>query len=277
MNLNDVIIIDRDRQAYSDIEAILNGAGLACHHALSLEEGMGLFEKTKASIIFADPKPQPTARPMIIALRRLGGKEATYPYMIAATPENSQDIALKYGANDLFKKPLDKANILEQINNAKRMIKFEGEMTRFEHDSSIPCAQGFMGRIATAQILLSSIDRADRYGEKAYVMNVIIDNANTLISEMGEANYQIAIDALKENLFQRRRRSDLIGHIDPNRLVITMQRTINDREPVDATLRMKQVVERFIKEVFPQNSARILFQTMAIPSGHLIADEVLES
>lgn len=277
MNLNDVIIIDRDRQASSDLEAILRDAGLTCHSVLSLEEGVATFERTKAAIVFADPKPQPTVRPLVIALRRTAAKHTLYPYIIGANAENDRNIALKFGTNDLFKKPLDKADIMAQIDNAKRMIRFEAEMARFEHDASVPCAHGFMGRISTAQILLSCIDRADRYGEESYVMSLVIDNADTLINQMGDANYQIAIEALKENLFRRRRRSDLIGQIHPDRLNIIMQRTVNDREPVDATLRMKQVVERFIKDVFPHNIVKMTFQTMSIPSGRLIADETLES
>ena len=67
------------------------------------------------------------------------------------------------GCNDLLKKPVSGEKLIVKSENAERMV---GLVERIGDDSEdFPSAGGVIAKSAFNQLFLSSIDRADRYGE----------------------------------------------------------------------------------------------------------------
>ena len=136
-----------------------------------------------------------------------------------------------------------------------------------------------MGCESIVQVLLSSIERADRYGEKTYMLEARIDNLNGLKQQMGEETFKQFYMAFVDTFKRIRRQSDLFGRMTEDRMVIIMQRPISDREPVDATARMHLSLDRFIKTAtqFEQYPISVSMQTLCIPSGSIVATHFIEN
>ncbi|MFP4386690.1 MAG: diguanylate cyclase domain-containing protein, partial [Alphaproteobacteria bacterium] len=170
-------------------------------------------------IIFVDPAPLTSAQPIIMNLRHKGGKHTYIAQM-------GQDItpveAIKCGANDALLKPVSPENLDRSIENARHLIK---QIKRIGDESTdFPSAGGIISKSAFNQLFLSAIDRADRYGERSYILFIGIKNYQRIYETEGPYAADCITAKLSQYLVRLRRQSDIIAQTEPFEFALLLQR-----------------------------------------------------
>lgn len=270
-----VLVVDRDRASSQTILDALKKGNVESIAELGKDNAIQMVGEQGYNIVYVDPTPQPDVRPFIIALRRMSGRNKKYVYVIVGTRDKTRNDILNIGGNNHFSKPISPSEIAPCIENATRFLNFVAKVQSFEEDDTVVSQGGLMGRACLSQVLYSAVDRADRYGERAYVMDIKFDNIDVLKNQLGEEGYAAYMTNFTKELRKIRRHSDLIGRFDPHHFVLIMQRPVNDREPVDATARMAMNITQILQsDAFKSNPAKITLSTMSIPVGEIIADHI---
>jgi len=186
-------------------------------------------------LVLLDPSPLTTPRQMILNARR---SVKNYPYILLMSQTISQQDSLKAGANDLLVKPLDPEMLLQKIGNAERLI----EMVKNIGDESedFPSAGGVIAKSAFNQLFLSAMDRADRYGERTFILQISLSNYKQLLEGSGSYAAEFAVAKLCQYLVLLRRQSDIIGQTAKNQYSLLLQRPVYETEPFEAAKRFTQ-------------------------------------
>ena len=118
-------------------------------------------------VIQQEPSPQSDSRPFVLGLRR-ALRQGEYPYILLCSHQADADACTKSGANDFLTKPLDTKLLRHRIDNVARYSELSSYLSDLEVD--YPSKDGVIAKSAIYQLFLAAIDRADRYGEKVFVV-----------------------------------------------------------------------------------------------------------
>lgn len=277
MDITKVLIADRDRLTAQTVENILQENHCEPVTELSKDDAIRRISQENFPFVIVDPSPQPNVRPAIIAFRRNAAMNGNYTYITVASRDRTLEDSLSKGANNFIKVPVKKSELSEIIKDGQRLLRFYKFLKENEEDNSIPSVGSMMGRSDIIQVLLSSIDRADRYGEKTYILQTELEYINELRDAMGANLFEQFYTGFTREVIRVRRQSDLFGRLKEGLFSIIMQRPVSDREPIDAAARMHQNLQRFIDNAteFSQFPIRMVMRSMSIPTGQIVANHVV--
>ncbi len=268
-----ILVVDRE-----DITAqLMNNRLETLGHKITEEpvknnavERMG---KEDYDIVFIDPAPLTSAQPVIQKLRRATGR---YPYIVQMGSDTQQLEAIQSGGNDAITKPIDPAELDTKVDNARYLLSL---IKRIGDDSEdFPSAGGIIAKSAFNQLFLSAIDRADRYGERTFIVFIGIKNYQTIYETEGPYAADYVVAKLSKHLVQLRRQSDIIAQTEGYEYALLLQRPLYETEPVEAANRFAEAVSNFA-DLFKTDgmAPEVYVQLIDLPVGsRIITHDITE-
>lgn len=244
------LIVDRDMPTAEMIAETLAKHGVECVIEPLKNAAFERMRSEDFDAIFIDPAPQADVRPMIIGMRR-GNKN--YPSIILTGHTMSQASAHGFGANDGLAKPLAEDKVVEAMFNCARVRALYRQFG--DESTDYPSRDGIIAKSAFNQLFITCLDRADRYGEKSFLINVTISNFGQIKGECGGDKANEICDSLKKYIARIRRLSDIIGQTADHEFTVMMLRPAREDEPMMA-------VNRFANEF---REVHDLISTTSIP------------
>lgn len=266
-----ILIVDQDDLATQLVKSKLQPLG---HEVESEPDKKNVVERLEAGdfdLVFIDPAPLTSARPLILNIRRSAGR---YSYVILMSEETTQEEAMKAGANDLLKKPLDASVLEEKITNAERLVELTARIGDDSED--FPSAGGVIAKSAFNQLFLSGIDRADRYGEQTFVLFISLNNYEEILKREGAYAAGYVVAKLSQHLVNLRRQSDIIAQTGQYEHALLLQRPIYETEPVEAANRFAESLQEctdIASEGF--TPAEIAVRLIDLPIGSHIVEHII--
>lgn len=263
-----ILVIDRDPLTTQLISARLQALG----HAVTVEpvknNAIERLAVESYDMIFIDPAPLTQPRPVILGIRRSG---RGYPYIVMMTQSMEQEEALKSGANNVILKPLD-ASVLEGMtHDAQRLTQLVKRIG--DESEDFPSAGGVIAKSAFNQLFLSGLDRADRYGERSFLVFIGIKNFTEVLQMDGPYPAQTATAKLSQTLVKLRRQSDIIAQTGKAEYVLMLQRPQYETEPGEAAARFADALSK-TEDLAMAGSTRLELHVSLIdlPVGAMHAD-----
>ncbi len=261
-----ILVVDRE-----DITAKLMSSRLeTLGHKITEEpvknNAVERLAKEDFDLIFIDPAPLTSAQPIILNLRRATGR---YPYIVQMGSSMQQTEAIQSGANDAIAKPIDPEALDITVDNARYLISL---IKRIGDDSEdFPSAGGIIAKSAFNQLFLSAIDRADRYGERTFIVFIGIKNYQEIYENEGPYAADYVVAKLSKYLVQLRRQSDIIAQTEGFEYALLLQRPMYETEPVEAANRFAEAITGF-KGLFETDgiAPEVCVQLIDLPVGSRI-------
>ncbi len=235
-----ILVIDREEITAQLMNSRLEPLG----HQITLEpvknNAVERLKSERYDMIFVDPAPLTDARPLALNLRRGSGNDL---YIVQMGHDITQGVAIKSGANDALNKPIDPQALDNTVENAKyltSLIKRIGDESQ-----DFPSANGIIAKSAFNQLFLSAIERADRYGERTFIVFIGISNYREILEGEGASAANVAAAKLSKYLTRLRRQSDIIAQTETFEYALLLQRPQYESEPMDAANRFAEAVHNF--------------------------------
>lgn len=265
------LIVDRDRLASQMIGSRLSSQGYQVVEETVKNDALERVARESFDVIFIDPSPLTNPRPVILGIRR---SISEYPYIILTSQENCASEALKAGANDLLIKPIDNESLDQKVENAKNLITLVRRMNDDSED--FPSAGGVIAKSAFNQLFLSAMDRADRYGEKTYIVFISIYNYQDIIDQDGPYAADFTVAKMSRNLVQIRRQSDIIGQTAKDEYALLLQRPQFETEPIEAANRFAESLAKS-DDIVPAGKVHpvISVELISLPSGEKLIHHII--
>ena len=204
-----ILIVDREEITAQLMTSRLKPLGHKIVHEPVKNNAIERAEKEPFDLIFIDPAPLTSAHPLILNLRHKTGR---YTYVVQIGASITRLEAIKSGANDALSKPVSSENLDHVVDNARNLVK---QIERIGDDSiDFPSAGGIISKSAFNQLFLSAIDRADRYGERSYVVFIGIQNYHNIYESEGPYAADCLSAKLSQYLVRLRRQSDIIAQTE---------------------------------------------------------------
>lgn len=201
-----VLVVDHDEMSTQLMRTKLQALGHEVFCETAKNNAVDRVSSEKFDVVFIDPSPLTDIRSLVLNIRR---HAQNYLYIVFMGVEGSQSAAIGAGMNDFLAKPVDEAELIKKSENAERLIKL---VERIGDDSEdFPSAGGVISKSAFNQLFLSSIDRADRYGERTFVLFISMSNYKEIYDLDGAYAADYAVAKLSQYLVLLRRQSDIIG------------------------------------------------------------------
>ena len=162
-----VLIIDRDRLSTQLIQSQLEEMGHEVFVEQVKNDALEFMKQTPVHAVIFDPSPLTDPRPFVLGIRRVL-PQGKYPYILLVSHQATAELAAKAGANDFLTKPIDGHKLKAKMQNADRYAALSEYLGDFTTDYAYH--NGVIQKSAFSQLYLSSIDRADRYGDKTYLI-----------------------------------------------------------------------------------------------------------
>lgn len=261
-----ILVVDRDAFSGQMIRSKLEPLGHQVFEETVKNNAVDRLLRETFDIIFLDPSPLTSPRPIILNIRR---NMKNYPYIFLLSDTLSREDAVKSGGNDLIAKPLDPTTLAAKVASAERLIDL---VRRIGDDSEdFPSAGGVIAKSAINQLFLSAIDRADRYGERSFMLQIALSNYKEIRDLDGPYAAEYAIAKLCQHLVLLRRQSDIIGQTAKNEYTLLLQRPIYETEPFEAASRFAEALSKF-KDIVSSGAARveITVSLVDVPAGELL-------
>ena len=266
-----ILIVDRDDMATQLAKSRLEPLG---HKVIQETIKNNAVERLAADhfdVIMLDPSPLTSARPLVLNIRRSVGY---YPYVFLLSDSATREEAIKAGTNDVMAKPVDATLLDDKMENANRLLKL---VKRIGDDSEdFPSAGGVIAKSAFNQLFLSGIDRADRYGERTFVLFISMSNYNEIYQMDGPYAADYAVAKLSQYLVLLRRQSDIIGQTAKYEYALLLQRPVYETEPVEAANRFAESIAGF-DDIVSSGSVevQITITLVDLPVGSKIVEHVI--
>ena len=235
-----ILIIDREGITSQLMKSRLEPIGHQITEESSKNSALELLDTQSYDMIFLDPMPLTSARPIILNIRRASGN---YPYIVHMATEGNQIEAIQSGGNDFISKPIDPESLDKKVDNAKRLTALIKRIGNDEED--FPSAGGIIAKSAFNQLFLSAIDRADRYGERTYIVFIRVSNYVDIAEKEGPYAAEYAVAKLSQFLVQLRRQSDIIAQTEKYEFALLLQRPLYETEPEEASNRFAEAIAGF--------------------------------
>ncbi len=268
-----ILVIDRDPLTAQFIKSRLEPLGHEVQHEEIKNNAVERLMADTFDVVFLDPSPLTSPRPLILSIRR-GIKN--YPYIFLLSESASRQEALKLGANDIANKPLDgAAGLDDKLANAERLTQMVKKIG--DDSQEFPSAGGIIAKSAFNQLLLSAVDRADRYGEKAFILFITLTNYKDMRDLDGPYAADYATAKLSQYLVLLRRQSDIIGQVAKNGYALILQRPVYDTEPLEAASRFAAALSEF-KDITPEGAAKaeIAITLLDVPVGAQVIEHLVK-
>ncbi|MBI2235229.1 MAG: DNA-binding response regulator [Micavibrio aeruginosavorus] len=234
-----ILVIDRDTLTTQLISSRLQMFG---HDVVVEAVKNNALERLAAEsydTIFIDPAPLSNARPVILGIRR---SVRSYPYIVLMSQSMEREEAIKSGANDLLLKPIDASGIEKMIQNADRLTSLIRRVG--DESEDFPSAGGVIAKSAFNQLFLSCLDRADRYGERSFLVFIGVKNYDEILNMDGPYAAQTISARLSQTLVRLRRQSDIIAQTGKSEYVLMLQRPQYETEPLEAASRFAEALTK---------------------------------
>jgi PleD family two-component response regulator len=235
-----ILVVDRDRLTSQFIHSRLTAQG---HHVVEesvKNDALDRLKRESYGAVFIDPAPLTNARPVILGIRR---STEQYPYIVLLSHNATLAEAVGMGANDILKKPIDGADLDLKMGNAFRLTDL---VNRISDDSEdFPSAGGVISKSAFNQLFLSAIDRADRYGEKSFIVFISLSNYDQILQTTGAYGADYTVAKMAQYLVRLRRQSDIIAQTAKHEYALLLQRPQYDTEPVEAANRFADSLAKY--------------------------------
>lgn len=261
------IIIDRDRDSVERLKATLEERGAVVQVTATKAEAAEILKNNMVDCIFFDPYPQTAeARAFILMVRR------TYrpgPSIVLIGHGETRDDAIKMGANDLLSKPYTNAEQVAYVaDSALRIINLGTFLA--EEAEDFPSKDGIIGKTAFHQLFLACLDRADRYAELSYYIQIDIENYDAL----GAEGPKVA-NNLRQELVRIKRLSDLGGQLSASRFGLLLMRPMIADEPTLAANRIAEFIMRDFPVIVGNAKPNIRVELIELPTGKLMVEHFL--
>lgn len=266
-----ILIIDHDDVVAMLIKSKLEPLGHEIVHEQSKDSALELLASEPFHMVMVDPAPLTNMRPVVLNIRRAVGN---YPYIVVLSESVSRESALKAGANDVLGKPLDVEALDQAVDNTRGLLKL---IERVGDDTEdFPSAGGVIAKSAFNQLFLSGIDRADRYGERTFILFITMSNYEEIRNLDGQYAADYAVAKLAQYLVLLRRQSDIIGQSGRDEYALMLQRPAYETEPVEAARRFAESLEN-CNDIVSSGSApvEITISLVDLPIGSRVAEYVI--
>lgn len=227
-----ILAVDRDALSIQLIKSKLEAMGHIFVEEPIKNNALERLGKEEFDTIFFDPAPLNNARPIVLGIRRA---VKNYPYIVLMSQDMSQEEAIRSGANEILSKPLDAGKLDAMIESSERMTNLITRMGDEKED--FPSAGGVIAKSAFNQLFLSAIDRADRYGERSFLVFIGIKNYQEILSMDGPHAAAYSTAKLSQYLVRLRRQSDIIAQTGQSEYCLMLQRPQYETEPMEAANR----------------------------------------
>ena len=267
-----ILVVDRDELTIQLLRSKLEPLGHQVVEETVKNNAVERMANDDFDVVLLDPSPLTSPRPLILSARR---SVKNYPYILLTSTTIPKDEAVKAGANDLLAKPADPEILDEKITNAERLIR----LVRHINDDSedFPSAGGVIAKSAFNQLFLSAMDRADRYGERTFILQISLSNYQDILALDGSYAAEFAVAKMSQYLVLLRRQSDIIGQTGKNEYSLLLQRPIYETEPVEAANRFAQELAQFNDlDSSGQTSAEITVSLIDVPAGSLLVQHIFK-
>ena len=266
-----ILVIDRDSLSTQLIRSKLETSGHNVVEEAVKNNAIERLQKEDFDAVFFDPAPLNNARPVVLGIRR---SVRNYPYIILLSQSMDREEALKSGANDIMVKPLDQQELDVKVKNGDRLTRLINRIG--DESEDFPSAGGVIAKSAFNQLFLSCIDRADRYGERAFMVFIGIKNYNELVEMDGQYATAAATAKLSQYLVRLRRQSDIIAQTGKAEFCLLLQRPQYETEPMEAANRFADALGQF-DDLFSTGTSAvsIYVRLMDLPVGALHVEHIV--
>ncbi|MCB9978812.1 MAG: response regulator transcription factor [Rhodospirillales bacterium] len=235
-----ILVVDRDRLSSQFIHSRLTAQGHQVVEESVKNEALDRLKRESFDAVFIDPAPLTNARPVVLGIRR---STERYPYVILMSHNGTLADAVSMGANDVLIKPIDGAELDLKVLNARRLTDL---VARIGDDSEdFPSAGGVISKSAFNQLFLSAIDRADRYGEKSFIVFITLKNYDSILQTTGAYGADYTVAKMAQYLVRMRRQSDIIAQTARHEYALLLQRPQYETEPVEAANRFAESLSKY--------------------------------
>ena len=266
-----VLVIDRDALSTQLVRSKLQGQGHHVEEESVKNNALERLGKESFDVVMFDPAPLSNARPIVLGIRR---SVSNYPYVVLMSHDMEKEDAVKSGANDVMIKPLDASHLDTIMENAARLTT----LIRAVGDESedFPSAGGVIAKSAFNQLFLACIDRADRYGERSYLLFIGIKNREDILANDGPYAVEYATAKLSQYLVRLRRQSDIIAQTGKSQYCLMLQRPIYETEPMEAANRFAEALNR-LEDICANEGGHVevSVELIDMPQGNLLADHTI--
>ncbi|MCK6418587.1 MAG: diguanylate cyclase [Alphaproteobacteria bacterium] len=270
-----ILLVERNDEISKSLrEAIVN-----LGHQASVEPMKnniaGRLHQEHFDVIALNPEPLTTPRPAVLNIRRAA---ARFVYIFLMSDVRSQREAIQAGTNDLLPLPLQTAQLPVLLGNAQRLINLIQHLG--DRSEDFPSAGGIIAKSAFNELFLAGIDRADRYGEKTYVLFITLENYREILNLDGAYAADFAVAKMAKFLTNNRRQSDIVGQTGRAEYAILLRSPLDETEPVEAANRfadafMREGLSRIMSDGTP--SVEIGIKLIALPTGAELAQRQINS
>jgi PleD family two-component response regulator len=266
-----ILVIDRDPLATQLIRSRLEVKGHSITEEPIKNNAIALLERDPYEVVFIDPAPLTNARPVVLGIRRA---VKHYPYVILMSQDMPREEALRSGANEIMVKPIDHTGLERVMDNADRLTSLIKRIGDERED--FPSAGGVIAKSAFNQLFLSCIDRADRYGERSFLVFIGIKNYQEIVSMDGAYAAEYATAKLSQYLVRLRRQSDIIAQTGRNEFCLMLQRPLYETEPMEAANRFADALRRFDDICASDNvKVDVAVSLIDLPIGNKLVEHVV--
>ncbi len=263
-----ILIVDRDDVASKLIASRLALVGHEIYEEPLKDQVVERVKETRFDVIFMDPSPLNSARQHVLNIRRA---IRYYPYAILLGEQANAQEAIQSGMNDFIVKPIDPNLLDEKLLNAQGLMSLVSRLS--DESEDFPSAGGVIAKSAFNQLFLSALDRADRYGEKSFILFVGLCNFNDIYHKEGPSAAEYSIAQLCQNLLKLRRQSDIFGQTAKHEYAFLLQRPADEQEPIQAANRFADMLVDF-DNVFTSGGMpfEISVKLIEVPSGQILVE-----
>lgn len=265
-----ILIVDQDQASMEMLRSRLESMGHQVSEEAGKTDAVDRMVADDFDVVMLDPTPLTTPRQTILNARRM---VSNYPYILVMSQTIPQEDALKSGANDLIAKPIDPEALKVKLENAQRLIEL---VRRIGDDSEdFPSAGGVIAKSAINQLFLSTMDRADRYGERSFLLQISLSNHKEILELDGNYAAEFAVAKLCQYIVHLRRQSDIIGQTAKNEYSLLLQRPIYETEPVEAANRFAQELAKLSDiDASGRTAVEVTVSLIDIPAGAKITEHI---
>ncbi len=268
-----ILVIDRDEVSSNLIKARLAPLG----HSVTLEqvkgEGVEALTRESFDVVLMDPSPVTNIRPMAVNIRRAISR--SYPYLVLMSHTLSRQEAVEAGMNDVLIKPIDPQELDQKMDQAQRLTALIKRISDDKED--FPSAGGVIAKSAFNQLFLSAIDRADRYGEKSFVLFISLKNYAYIRDKEGQFAADFAAAKMAQHLVRLRRQSDIIAQTAKWEYALLLQRPIYETEPVEAANRFAEALHKCTDiQANPLVDIEMSINLIDLPIGALVVEHTVK-
>jgi len=257
-----ILVIDRDTLSTQLIKSKLEAMGHILVEEPVKNNALERLESDEFDTIFFDPAPLNNARPIVLGIRRA---VKNYPYVVLMSQDMDQEDAIRSGANEIMVKPVESSKLDVMIKNAERMTKLISRMG--DESEDFPSAGGVIAKSAFNQLFLSAIDRADRYGERSFLVFIGIRNYQEVMEMDGPHAAAYAAAKLSQYLVRLRRQSDIIAQTGKSEYCLMLQRPQYETEPLEAANRFAEALSQLEDIAQGAGTVEIHVTLLDVPVG----------